>query len=1330
MHHCHQKQRCRSFRIAFSFMIASCIAFFLLRTAQADEKAESKLEASSVSENQPVFIAEENAVQFGTQRISVSPKGFVFSLASGQCHGTVFLWDKKDGHLSWSDHLKDPERILNPENNEVYFRARYPLTSKEKPLMIEWGLRLHGQMAVIFFRSNGENANEWLRMMRLSISINRTLLIGKTLTADGQANPKKMVPLTSENQTETLIIYSGKPLSFDLPIGENTHLVFNSTKPIGLSLIDRQNSPNGTKAELNFGIDTNKPVDFSLPIRLVNTDDQMNGKDFARRGSVYENIDFRPGGLILPEFDHSRNLVQNPGFELGFRSWTLLPRGNVTSSAVGDYYQIEDGFAYEGSRCLKIITEPGQSPCPLTFFTIPTQPGKNYTFSFYAKTNQPGARLSAVGHTADWPVFAFYSGHNLTNEWQRYTKTFTAPNGALCIGMYSEGKSPQGTLMYVDAVQLEKAEKPTEFTCTPVMAALTSPRNSKTFQPTEDPQLAVVLSGKPNLSGTITINISNLNSQLEKTETFPFSLGASGKSRIELAWSKELPAGIHAVETVIEANLEGTLFTQRDFDRVTIMPFLTNDFRHKNMFCLGAFGAHRGSWNRWAEFLQRIGIGAMLFFKVENEGINRELAARNIYCFSQILNGLNKMKGLLPDPNATVDLKHGFNTLTSEQLSTLEEMAYQNAKANPQVRHWKTFNEPDLSPLLNGADSAQNMKKFIALIRAFAKGIKRADPTIQVMTPDAANMYPTGGIKFIDEFLAAGGGEFCDIAAIHPYRPRPEDPDLDTHVQQLLQVLDKHHFKGEVWFTEGIYHNLYQIPSLSLNVYQGCSSDHFRCRSFSYDLPWSEKIATAFTMRSWLVGLKYATRVKNYVDWSSPSFRVLDYDFTPTALVYASNTLTSLLGNATYQRDIEFGQGIRAYAFTDESNRSVIALWTYLPELDRNKGKRPILHVTTLPQQAEMFYMDGSIAEMKTDLELGPLPLFIRAGAGTLDELCATLENGTFPDGSIKQLYTGMRLASSTEIEVVIRNLLSRPQSGTVALEINGTVQPDQQLTLGDHEEKKFMIPVQMVPQNLVQQNIQLAFQATGKTEPIVQNNCFDTFMIHSTPTPLMPAANLSHWPHAYSMKLPANFKEFRPRSAKQSNQYLQNPEWKGDADLGAMLYTAWDENNLYLAVDVTDDTHNPEDKAGAGWSGDGLQIYFDCWGDARMRLTGGVSSGYGNDDQSFQVWAGSDNTLHVLRDVAPEQQVAFLKTGEFKEPHGTFIRTDSGHSIYQLVFPIREIEPLVIKNGAVFGLAVLVNDRDDEGFRKRALTMTPKDTEPYARPELYPGAVLVKQSK
>jgi hypothetical protein len=326
-------------------------------------------------------------------------------------------------------------------------------------------------------------------------------------------------------------------------------------------------------------------------------------------------------------------------------------------------------------------------------------------------------------------------------------------------------------------------------------------------------------------------------------------------------------------------------------------------------------------------------------------------------------------------------------------LKTIEENAYQRANDNPEIHYWKTINEPDTHlfsdpTILNG--------RMLPALAAARRGVLRADPQAKILTPDPCNMEPDdrAGIPFIGTFLAAGGGKLCDIVAIHPYRDRPESPDLDADTAALLATCHRNGYDGDIWFTEGIYYQNYIIPAYGLDSLKGCSTDHNWTEAFSsYDLGWGERISAAYAMRSWLVGLKYADRVKVYVNWNFQKVVNMGVDMVPTASAFAVNTLGNLLGNANYRQDIKLGDNIRCYVFVDEKQRPVAALWSCAQEVDTGFRAAPKVNFSGLPPAMELFDMLGTRQRVgsRHDWTIPSCPIFLRGAPGSIKTFVAKL---------------------------------------------------------------------------------------------------------------------------------------------------------------------------------------------------------------------------------------------------------------------------------------------------------------------------------------------------
>jgi hypothetical protein len=217
-----------------------------------------------------------------------------------------------------------------------------------------------------------------------------------------------------------------------------------------------------------------------------------------------------------------------------------------------------------------------------------------------------------------------------------------------------------------------------------------------------------------------------------------------------------------------------------------------------------------GSWERRFDFYKRAGIGSVVIFDT----------APHKYLQAMQRHGIVNITSIFKDGHFAGQrhLKEDFY-FTDEQLKAIEAEAFEKAKAWPEILYWKTVNEPGDKMSANLGE----MKEFVKTQVAAYRGIKRANPKAVVISPDPANMAPQSGIQWLDMFLEAGGKSACDAIGIHPYGLRPEEPDMDSDVVTLLQMLDKHGYKGDIWFTEGMGNFSMNLPAWGVDVHRALS---------------------------------------------------------------------------------------------------------------------------------------------------------------------------------------------------------------------------------------------------------------------------------------------------------------------------------------------------------------------------------------------------------------------------------------------------------------------------------------------------------------------------
>jgi hypothetical protein len=178
----------------------------------------------------------------------------------------------------------------------------------------------------------------------------------------------------------------------------------------------------------------------------------------------------------------------------------------------------------------------------------------------------------------------------------------------------------------------------------------------------------------------------------------------------------------------------------------------------------------------------------------------------------------------------------------------------------------------------------------------------------------------------------------------------------------------------------------------------------------------------------------------------------------------------------------------------------------------------------------------------------------------------------------------------------------------------------------------------------------------------------------------------------------------------------------RGPADLSAQVALAWDEAGLHLAVAVADDVRaGPPADPALLWRSDSLQVYLDPR-DAAQGGRRGCSRG-------DAVWLlGPDRaggTVCRLERNPGDRYVGAenAETGPDPLLQARWQASAGGWSA-RLLIPPAAMPGLRLEPGARCGLALLINDDDGEG-RKPGLVLGASGGEPYEQPWSWPCAEL-----
>jgi len=1030
--------------------------------------------------------------------------------------------------------------------------------------------------------------------------------------------------------------------------------------------------------------------------------------------------------LYGPKYDLCRNLIQNPSFEAGVRYWRVWARGETFKKK----FELDSGNAFSGTKRLHLYGYKGErASVAFDNFPIPVNAGQKYTLSFYSRGDGSKKNLIVRVQTGIWLVFPINATVALTPEWKRYSFTFTAPNNTVNICFWLSDYPQQDCQGWVDAVQLELGDQVSDYVEKPITAELVTDRADNFFQPGEKINSRLEIHTRPNEKGTATVSVKDFFGKEILNRKYPFAADSRGFISLPMGLPENLPAGLYLARADFEL-ADG--YRDYDFFRLGIMRHLDNTQKHKDIFAVkqpNMLPDVEGAFQR----LKHIGVGSYVPFSFVPDSRVTEIAGRNnILTVTSVFRGGDttydegdggKGQRIKPFPE-NLDLKK------------VAENVYRTVKAHPEITFWKTVNEPDHDIFLK--NKPEKLKAFMEMLRVTAGSIRSANPKAKILSPDPTNMYPGNGISEIEAMINAGLLSVCDIIAIHPYRPRPENPDFDADTDAFLKMLDKHGYHGEVWFTEGIYYTSYNIPEFGLDT--TLFQDFWRSMPLSYDFGLGERMAAAYNARMWLVALKYGKRIKMLADWSEFSY-ILDGYGIPSAYCWAPNTLGQILGNADYVQDVDVSDNIRSYLFEDERKRPVAVFWNTNEEVDREKAAPDSIALGFKPGEVEYLdFMNRTFDPQPGEyIPVGACPIFVRSkpGAldrfrqvladilgrgkpGTLDRFKQVLDDIQIKGGGLTAVKPTVKILNENKAVVNLFNRTAKTVNAKVAVELAGKTLVSRDMLLKSKETLSLPVDLPAGSSGAIQEiPLKVSLLAAGKSKPQVLDAALRLLICQKRETPVSVDGDFSDWPEKYKITMPDTFKEFLPPNW---NKYPKPIPWKGKQDLSADLYAGWDENYLYLALIVRDDIFCPPPEGTAPdsfYKYDSLQLYFDTFGDARdhLPLTGNDNNDYNYDMAYFR------NGLPVEAAVVPEWQLVFFNNGPAPEVKSAFKRTADG-MVYELAFPANRVRPIVLKPDTSFGFALLINDNDDD-YRKRGLTLTPAGTEPWMRPDLYPTMLL-----
>jgi|GEM_PF-5926080 len=157
----------------------------------------------------------------------------------------------------------------------------------------------------------------------------------------------------------------------------------------------------------------------------------------------------------------------------------------------------------------------------------------------------------------------------------------------------------------------------------------------------------------------------------------------------------------------------------------------------------------------------------------------------------------------------------------------------------------------------------------------------------------------------------------------------------------------------------------------------------------------------------------------------------------------------------------------------------------------------------------------------------------------------------------------------------------------------------------------------------------------------------------------------------------------------------------KDSADCSGQFKIAWDKENLYYLVSITDDVYTPEPMPDDYWKGDGIELYINTLDDyGLLGMDGKPTTTFGPDD--FQVVVNADGKVWEYKPSTGGQGNT-LAIGDIPGMKTATHKTANGYEL-EVAIPFKSIflpDPIP---GYTLGVDIAINESDKPGALKAQL--------------------------
>jgi hypothetical protein len=301
-----------------------------------------------------------------------------------------------------------------------------------------------------------------------------------------------------------------------------------------------------------------------------------------------------------------------------------------------------------------------------------------------------------------------------------------------------------------------------------------------------------------------------------------------------------------------------------------------------------------------------------------------------------------------------------------------------DAPGSPVIEHWELYNEPDNASIFLAEDGygywGDYGAEYADLYRQVYPAMKAANPAVKLLNggiayerfreEDPDNPYVR---RFLDDFLAAGGGNYIDVFNFHyypafAYRWEPYGRELIGKTAYFRSMLAQYGLDLPIVCTEIGQHN---------DTSRGGSDEtqsRYVVKTFAWALAADLEYANWFVLRD-ISGISYL-------------YGLLDSNWQRKPSFYAFSVLTEQLGHARLFHTMSDGElgydAAEGYVFLDQGQH-VYVVWV------NDEVIRPLRFGGSAAQVVDKYGVpssvndgDDGVVDGVVIVNVGPSPVYVR----------------------------------------------------------------------------------------------------------------------------------------------------------------------------------------------------------------------------------------------------------------------------------------------------------------------------------------------------------------